>query len=57
MDDSLSTLAALFVVDELVPTLAALIVAAACEPMTWSVAGVARLAWVLCRPQRPVRQR
>jgi hypothetical protein len=50
MDDSLYALAAAFVTGELIPTLVALIVTAACEPMTWSVAGVARLAWVLCRP-------
>lgn len=51
MDDSLYPLAAAFVIDELVPTLAALIIAAACEPMTWSVVAVARVAWALCRPR------
>lgn len=52
MDDSLYALAAAFVNDELIPTLAALIIAAACEPMTWSVVAVARVAWALCRPRQ-----
>lgn len=52
MQDSLYALAAAFVMDELIPTLGALLVAAACEPMTWSVAAVARLAWALCRPRQ-----
>jgi hypothetical protein len=37
MDDSLYALAAAFVIDELIPTLAALAVAAGREPLTWAV--------------------
>jgi len=39
---------AAFVVDELVPTLAALAWAAAREPMTWSVVVVGAALWLAC---------
>jgi hypothetical protein len=46
--DSFQTLAAAFVADELLPTLAALALAATREPLTWAVlaaGAVGRLAW------------
>jgi hypothetical protein len=38
-----------FIAGELVPTLAALFIAAACEPLTWSVAGAVVLVRAFSR--------